>query len=518
VSALLWVCAVLTACLAAYSLAHYLCAAVFALTRSPRRGWSEFPDDSVAVLVPARDEGQRALRVISSLLAQDHRGSLDVYLLVKDRHDTALPSLQAVFPEAELSQAVGGVCQVVSTPGRTASVVYVGEDSKSHKVNWMASRLGTRYVAILDCDHQARPDWVRTSICLLAEAGARIVQGRRGPISAHGFFQLWDSLHQHIGCELFNAAFTRLGLSVFFTGTTVVMETDLLQAHPLSSCITEDTDFSYGLFLAGERIISNPHSGSDEETSPDLYSFLARRRRWANGHTQAFLRHLPALSSAPIPPAARVQFLFHGTHYLVSLVVFLLHLTIGVVFVAELSMLSVVCAVLSGAVFSGWIVRSQGTTGRIARLCELGVVLGWVLPAIVIAMNLTQAALMSDLSRAVLSIPLALQILGLVGFCAPLVILVVGLAGFRQLGVGSLLVVVSTYVVAFYLDICGVLLGITDHLLGRARWRPVHRDVPDHPTVSADADELLPTSDIKHSWRLRPVLTSARRVLPGGSE
>jgi len=505
---------ILTVFLAVYSIAHYLCTAIVLFTRQPKRTDFGHPQDSVAVLIPARNEGGCAHRAISSLLAQDHAGAIDIYLLVKDKEDTAIAVFKESFPEVDFSQPVGSICQMVKTKNRTASVVYVGVDPKSTKVNWMASRLKTPYSAILDCDHQAHPDWIRTSLCLMSEKKARIVQGRRQPISAHGFFQLWDSLQQHIGCELFNAAFTRMGLSVFFTGTTVVMDTDLLQSRPLSACITEDTDFSYGIFLEGVVMINNPYSGSDEETSPDVYSFLARRRRWANGHTEAFVRHLPKLFTAPISFASRLQFFFHGAHYLIALVVFALHLAISLVFLAELSAVSVVSSTLLSLILSGWLASTQGTIGRTAKLFEVTVLFGWIFPAVVILMNMTQAVLMNDFTRAVLPIHPVLQVMGLVGFCAPLAVLVGGLARFRQLGVGSLIAVVSSYIFAFYLDISGVLLGMADYAFGSARWRPVNRGDFDLLEVVADPRELLPAYGIKDSWRLRPVLSSARRVLP----
>jgi len=66
------------------------------------------------------------------------------------------------------------------------------------------------------------------------------------------------------------------------------MRTDLLKSLPLTHCLTEDIDLSYSLFMRGLKVVANPYSGSREETSPDLYSFLARRRRWASSHATAF--------------------------------------------------------------------------------------------------------------------------------------------------------------------------------------------------------------------------------------
>ena len=396
-----WValCAVLTVVLGAYSAIHYLGALVFLLRRRSAPPTAR-PSDPVAVLIPARNEGPCAVRAITSVLDQDHEGPVTVQLLLKDRQDTSLPFLVDAFPDADFT----GTAEEVALSGRV-SVLFTGQDPKHAKVNQAVGALQTPYVAILDCDHQAEPGWIRTSVALLQARDARIVQGRRAPLTAQGFFPLWDSLHQHIGCELFNAAFERLGLTVFFTGTTVVMETSLLAGRPLRDCITEDIDFSYGIVLDGDRIIANPHSGSSEEVSPDLYSFLARRRRWANGHTDAFFRHLPRVLGAPVRWRDRLQFLTHGVHYLVCAVVFVLHLVIGLFFVPELPGLSVGAAALVALGLGGLIARSQRTVGLGGVLSELVVTFGWFFPAVVIAMNLALAVLLNDLSRASLPIP-----------------------------------------------------------------------------------------------------------------
>lgn len=511
-SILLFACALLTAVLSAYSLGHYLCAAFFVFAKRKTRTFAA-RSESVAVLIPAKNEAERALRAITSLLEQDHGGPVAIYLLIKDLTDTSVPFLKSLYPDAQFGGGVSSVVELSRTPGRTVFVAFTGADKKSDKINWIVPRLSTPFVGILDADHQADREWLTSSLALLDEKKARIVQARRSPLSALGFFPLWDSLHQHIGCELFNVAFSRLNLSVFFTGTTAVMETALLRDHPLSDCITEDLDFSYNIVLKGVRIIDNPYSGSCEETSPNLYSFLARRRRWSNGHTSSFLQHLWMLRGAPLSAVQRFQFIYHGSHYLISVVVFALHLAIGVFFIFALSLTSQAAAVFASLLLAWRIANTQRTIDRVARAAEITVVFGWVFPAIVIAMNLLQAVLINDISRANLPIPYALQAVGLIGLCAPLVILLIGLAGFRQLSPQTFGAVVLTYPFAFYLDICGVLLGMADYVTGRARWRPVARTVPAASVVPSNALALLPTLHIKESWKLSALVTLSGSML-----
>ncbi len=502
--------ALLTVLLAAFALVHYAVALLFVLNRPPQSGASgspaehsnDGPSDAITVLVPARNEGEGVVRALRSLIDQDHAGPIEIALLLKDRTDTSLPFLSRAFGgefgadgDVELTQ--GGRLRVV--------VHFTGHDPKHDKVNWMASRLATPFAAILDADHIAKPDWVSTSIAMLVREQASLVQGHREPISAQGLFGLWDSLHQHIGCEVTNVAYRHLGLTIFFTGTTAVMSSELLRSHPLRDCLTEDTDLSYGLVMEGQRLLYNPTSGSVEEVSPDLYSFLARRRRWASGHTEAFFRHLPALLGAPIGWSARLQFLFHGVHYLVALAVFVVHALVGLAFALRLPDPALAAALTAGAVLALSLSMSQPTRGWMPSLSVFTVLFVWLTPAVILFINLVLALMLGDASRALLPVANWLHLAGLFGFVSPLVVLLVGLAGFRQLGVGSALAVTLSYPLAFYLDVSGVLIGLVDYVWNRRIWLAVAR---------APAPESGPLAlGIRDSWRLGAVMESGREYL-----
>ncbi len=496
---LLLACGLLTVGLAAWSLGHYVSAAVFVFgrRRAPARPPALPSVDAVTVLVPARNEGAQAVRALTSLVNQDHAGALAISLLLRDNEDSSIPFLMAAFPGIRpgVEHAIPG------PPGagpRHIALVLTGVDPKSAKLNAVVPTLSTPYVAILDGDHAADPEWVRASLAVLDATGGRIVQGRRRPIPRPGFFHMWDSLHQHVGCEVYNSAVSRLDLTVFFTGTTALMRTNLLRDHTFGACITEDTDFSYALLGAGVRIHHNPHSGSREETSPDLYSFLARRRRWANGHTDAFFRHIGALRS--LPPLARLQLLLHGTHYLVAAVVWALHVVIACVFVGTLSLPSLIAAAGTSAIAAAAMTRGQQTPGRVARVAETSALFAAWLPTVLVAMNLGQAVLARDLARAALPIPHAVEALGVLGLTAPLAVLAAGfVGGLNRGGPRTFLAIVLSYPIAFYIDLCGILLGLADRLTGSARWRAIARGAPT-PTGTATARRGISTHMKPARW------------------
>src|SRR4051812_15345746 len=153
----LLLCAILTTVLGVYSLGHYFCAAIFLFGRPRARAFEEGPDDAVAVLIPAKNEGERSLRAITSLLAQDHRGPLEIVLLLKDATDSSIPFLRALHPDARLDVPASSVVELSASGNRRVVVAYTGSDPKSDKINWMTSRVAARFTAILDADHQAEP-------------------------------------------------------------------------------------------------------------------------------------------------------------------------------------------------------------------------------------------------------------------------------------------------------------------------------------------------------------------------
>ena len=514
--------------LAAYALGHYVCGLVFLTRFVSKRDFSTGGQDAISVLVPARNEGALAIAALESLFVQDHAGPVDIYLLVNDVSDTSIAFLQQLFVQRQETLAVDQLTAIVSnntlasTPSirklstrgnKSLYLALTSLDPKSEKINWLVTQLDTPFVAILDCDHEAQKDWLRTSLILLNEQPAALVQGRRQPLQSTGFFSFWDSLHQHIGCELFNAAFTRLGLTVFFTGTTAVMHTALLKSSPLTHCITEDIDLSYSLFMRGLKVVANPHSGSHEETSPDLYSFFARRRRWASGHTTAFFKHLLLLGRAPLRVRDQLQFLFHGTHYLIVLGVFFLHALIGVYFFTELSWLSQAAALGASLLVALGIAHTQRTLQIAGRMLEILLLWAWFAPALIVLMNVLHATLVGDLSRAVLPIHGAVQVIGLIGLCAPIIVLLAGLVGFGQATTRTIIKSVMTYPLAFYLDIAAILLGLSDCLTRQNRWHAVSRT---HQHVAPHTPSLTGALAISLDTQLgKPLATTCAVTLAG---
>ena len=428
---------------------------------------------SISVLIPARNEGLGAIRAIESVIKQDYAGDIRIYLLIKDETDTAMPLLEKHFPLLKNRNPIA-----YETSNRSISVIFCGTDPKCSKINFILDRIDSDLVAILDADHIAEPEWLESSVVLLAENDSKFIQCRRLPISATGFFQLWDSLHQHIGCETFNHIYSKLGLSVFFTGTTAVIEATLIKEHRLSPCLTEDTDLSYRLLTSNEKIIYNPHFGSSEEVSPDFYSFIARRRRWANGHTEAFFKIFNRSNS--LSPKQFIQFLFHGVHYLVAIPVYLLHLLFNISSMSSLSWSQIALSTFVGTVFSIFIANGQKTTQAIAKTAELLLSFTWIFSNMVLLCSLFNFIFKTGLEKfAFDETSNFVLFLGLLGFLAPLFFVLSGLYKLKVATFGVLVTVVTTYPLAYLADLIGITFGLSDLVLGNRIWRAISRSASD---------------------------------------
>ena len=249
--------------------------------------------ESVAVLVPCHHEGVSIVRTVETLLGQNYEGVLTVVVLLDDSTDSSCGALlDAFFDGAELQ---GSRVATNVSSNRILEIHCTGKQQKKDKLNAVLSSVAQTYVAFLDADHRAKPNWIATSVSMLESSDACGVQSCRGPLSLRHLAQLWDSAENHIGNELVNRTLDRCGSSVFFTGTTCVFRNADITSKRFSDCITEDTYLSYQLISEGKRLVYNPHSGSNEEVAPDIGSYLARRRRWSCGHNQAFFSFLREL-------------------------------------------------------------------------------------------------------------------------------------------------------------------------------------------------------------------------------
>jgi cellulose synthase/poly-beta-1,6-N-acetylglucosamine synthase-like glycosyltransferase len=265
--------------------------------------------EPIAILVPSYNEGESLVETLKSLINQDYNGEIQIFVLLMDEADSSYPSIINYTKNADWPK------------NRTIEVVTSGHKEKKININRILPNLKHRYIAFLDADHRADNDWISLSIANLETNKLDAVQSIRRPLALSSFFQVWDSLQNHIGNEVFNHFYQKYHLNTFFTGTTCVFRQDSIENYQFPDSITEDTALSYKLILEGKKIGHNSFSGSYEEVAPDLSSYIARRRRWSQGHTQTFMANFVKIFKSPIAIREKIQLLLHGAYYLLPLMI-----------------------------------------------------------------------------------------------------------------------------------------------------------------------------------------------------
>lgn len=423
---------------------------------------------SVTVLVPAFNEGPALLDTVETLLHQDYPGPVVIQVLIKDEEDSSFGPLREKY---ELDEHLS------VTRGRFTLQVCLTELQRKHgKVNLALETLTSTYVAFLDADHRAEPEWLRASVAILERGEHAAVQSRRGPLEARTLFQFWDSAENHLGNEVLNHLSHAAGLGSFFTGTTCVFRSSVFEGRSLPDSITEDTFLSYQLLCEGERIAYNGTCGSFEELAPDLGTYVARRRRWSSGHNQTFFTHLPKILRAPLSWRGKIQLLFHGAYFFVPTLVVALINCVGLYFFLQLTtsvrLLAFVLSVLVSGVLA-FLISPNLKRG----LQNVVLALVWVFPQVATASTWAYRLLGDEVFFQIIEFPYTsvLGPLGLALFLAPLTVLLVGAARLRRPSLLTTLLFLPTFPFILFLDIFAAYIGLMDRVFGRTVWGTIRR-------------------------------------------
>ena len=311
---------ILTAVLLFYGLSILVFSLIYGSNKRKAKIEANSFKKSVEIIIPCHNEGREVIDTIESLSSQTYSAPKNIFLLVCDETDSSIPFI---------TEKYGLISEKPFYLKNNTKffVILTGVKGKKEKLNYHLPHLSSDYVALLDADHVATHSWLSQSIVLLEKTEKNVcgVQSRREPKSLKNFFQIWDSAQNHIGNELLNISLEKAKLPIFFTGTTAVFKKNTFDNLVFSDSITEDTYLSYDLLLQGKELIYNKLTGSRESVSPTLSDYIARRRRWSNGHTQNFFKHLKEIIFSPILLSKRKSLLFvHGIFFLIPIVAIIL--------------------------------------------------------------------------------------------------------------------------------------------------------------------------------------------------
>jgi len=422
-------------------------------------------DKDISVLIPCHNEGEEIVAVIESLLKQKYLGTLFIYILVKSESDTSYQYVTKLIQENKTRHQI--------------NVVSTGFSAKKDKLNAIIPKIHTDYTFLIDADHIADPAVVSSSVSYLDTHMVVAVQGVRRAKSTKGFFQLLDSLQNHVGNEMMNHLIRYYHGSSFFTGTTALFKTDILKEYGFSNSITEDTYLSYQLILAGHRIGYISHLGSSESVSPRLVDYIARRRRWSAGHNRiAFNFFKNIFLSQNIDTKQRLIMLLHSLVFIVPVLsvvpLIAINTFVFLQLTSSLQMYIVVSSIL--IVFLVSLIME-----RKASLVAIGTIFGTFIsfPLTIIGFLSVMFLQGSDIYYSLISFPYLQDWLGVIvaiAFVLPLLFAIRSNYFFQSFSKKQMLVIILSYPFMVIVDMYTFLLGFGDALLKRFNWKPISRN------------------------------------------
>jgi cellulose synthase/poly-beta-1,6-N-acetylglucosamine synthase-like glycosyltransferase len=200
--------------------------------------------------------------------------------------------------------------------------------AKAGNLNNAMGLTSAPYVAVLDCDHVPRTEFLERTLGHLEDFGVAFVQtpqyyanGDSGPIASAAAAQQ----------NLFFGPIARGkdGLdAIFCCGTNVVFRRSALEEVGGFSedSVTEDFELSVRLHEAGWRSVYVPEVLACGLGPEDMASYVSQQQRWARGCLGA----IPLVLRSKLPWRVRLQYLLSSTYFLSGLTL-LIYMSLPVV-------------------------------------------------------------------------------------------------------------------------------------------------------------------------------------------
>jgi cellulose synthase (UDP-forming) len=267
--------------------------------------------EAVDVLIPAYDEPLDVVEPTVAAAAALHGAEVRVWLLDDGRRS-----------EMESMAARHGVGYLTRDENAGA---------KAGNLNNALRATSAPYVAVLDCDHVPRPEFLERTVGYLEDFGVAFVQTPQyyansddGPIAAAAAAQQ----------NLFFGPIARGkdGLdSIFCCGTNVIFRRGALEEVGGFSedSVTEDFELSVRLHEAGWRSVYVPEVLACGLGPEDMASYVSQQQRWARGCLGA----IPLVLRSRLPWRMRLQYLLSATYFLTGLTL-LIYMSLPVIRIA----------------------------------------------------------------------------------------------------------------------------------------------------------------------------------------
>jgi cellulose synthase/poly-beta-1,6-N-acetylglucosamine synthase-like glycosyltransferase len=244
---------------------------------------------SVSVLVACRDEAAVIDRLVASLVELRYPRDRLEFVLVDDRSRDQTGAMLEEFAARD-DRVVCVHRPADALPGKSAAL------------NAALDVATGEVLVVFDADHRPRPDVIRRLVTHFRDPRVAAVQGRceisNGGDSLLARLIAIDYLGGYLVNEYGRQALFELPA---YGGANCAVRAASVRALGgwNENSVTEDTDLTMRLALAGERIRYDVHAVDQEEGVVTLRRFWRQRYRWARGHQQVWRDYHGLVWSSP---------------------------------------------------------------------------------------------------------------------------------------------------------------------------------------------------------------------------
>lgn len=170
---------------------------------------------------------------------------------------------------------------------------------KARATNYALERAENEVIALIDADHQYRPDALKNAVRWFQKDDIWCVKGRcygRNPKSS--FITLHATVERHIAERIdIYGRHAMKGYTYFGGGQAFFKREAFEELGPFSeSTLVEDIDMSTEIQRHGHEIAVDMDVVTFEENPGDLNAWWRQRRRWSRGWMQVARKHLSGFS------------------------------------------------------------------------------------------------------------------------------------------------------------------------------------------------------------------------------
>lgn len=244
---------------------------------------------TVSVLVACKNEAGVLDRLVPALLALDYPPGRIEWVLVDDGSTDDTPAILDRYAAAVAD------LHVVHRPATAGG-------GKSGALNDALRLASGEILVVFDADHHPRPDTVRRLVRHFAAPTVAAVQGRCTIANAGDSLLAELVAIDYAGGYLINEYGRQAVFGMpAYGGANCAVRASVLRSlggwNPTS--VTEDTDLTMRLVLAGHRVRYDVTAVDEEEGVVTLRRYWRQRYRWARGHQQCWRDYRSAVWRSP---------------------------------------------------------------------------------------------------------------------------------------------------------------------------------------------------------------------------